>query len=692
MPSTPSKLKSGSLRQAGSLKYEEIRADLEPDIGNSTRCSVNAFLKHFLYTILRDDDPKKVKLNEIQKSIEELQLRRYGEDLTINEDTTNNGATSDNVAADLAGTLNSAARIQERANDKDDDTLLGSEKEKQLVQERDALLDQLLADALELVKPVANNSEVIKRLKKFGEAFESGEAARYGPFVSLCNTALLLLASCNSKHHFREKDGLDIQFHCNDPSNIMSSYDGMQDIERKPDVVITSLIASLLAASKKSPKYKFQWSDILGCAEFKVLRKGIPEDGKPWLEVSEVKASPQVREHTIEGVEPPNATEGSGSKRVRDDVSVAENLLSSKRQRQSNGTATPTNSNPVSSASFPENNLNLQVNMIEQSTQQATNDGVERDVSIAENSLPLNNRRQSSAATPTSSKPIPSASVAKKKLNMQANIMEQKTQQAIKGGVQCASYALEMMSYNAGVHHAINLLFMDGHMCIWYYDRQGIIQSDGLSIFGDFSQFLVLLFAFQRFCPEDWGIIRCLNPQFFHGIENQTRVKNEQEPMPEPEVKLNLQQDLSGLWVRNDQDKILTTVEVDMKSFLSHKPHCLSGRATSVVSAKGGDPKKMMVCKIYHPEVERRHEGETLQVVRKIAADNDQTILKHLPSVLFYGDVPGCTTHRIRSMIKRRWKGHRTLRILGLKKLQKITSVDGAHFIKAWLETVICKP
>ncbi|KDR79225.1 hypothetical protein GALMADRAFT_1228876 [Galerina marginata CBS 339.88] len=65
-------------------------------------------------------------------------------------------------------------------------------------------------------------------------------------------------------------------------------------------------------------------------------------------------------------------------------------------------------------------------------------------------------------------------------------------------------------------------------------------------------------------------------------------------------------------------------------------------------------------------------------------------MLKHLPTLLFYGDVPGCTTQRIRSMVKRKWKGHRTLRVIGMKKLQKITSVQGTAFIKAWLETVIC--
>ena len=46
---------------------------------------------------------------------------------------------------------------------------------------------------------------------------------------------------------------------------------------------------------------------------------------------------------------------------------------------------------------------------------------------------------------------------------------------------------------------------------VWYYDRQGIIQSDGINIIADFPRFL-LLQVFQRFTLEDWGVIPSLNP------------------------------------------------------------------------------------------------------------------------------------------------------------------------------------
>ncbi|PPQ94398.1 hypothetical protein CVT25_002486 [Psilocybe cyanescens] len=687
--STPSKNKTGSRSQAGNLEYkqEAIRGDLEADIRNSTKCDFDAFLKYFLSLVLKDDDPEKRSLNEIQTKIEELQLKRYEGKLAGNEDTTTGGASTDIAAAEPVGTPSAAARAQEGADDKkpvdlNDDTQFGSEEEKQLVQKRDEILDKLLNEALNAVLPVANNQDVKDMLASFAHAFTKVESARYKPFVLLCNDALSHLASLDAKPQFREKNGLDIRFHRNDPSNIKSHYEGMQEIDRKPDVAITALIAALRAASQgremeeafgESPNKSFEWFNIFSCIEFKKFKRGIPEEGKSVADkIFKTASSLQVLQHAVlpemdvdEVGEPPIVAEGSGSKRARDGGSVVENPSPSKKSRQLN------------------------------------------------------------SETPMSSNLTPATSAAANNSNMQANVVEKNTQLAINGRVQCASYALEMMSYSAGVHHAINLLFTDGHVWIWYYDRQGIVQSDGISIFADFPRFLVLLFAFQRFDLEDWGIIRCLNPKFLHGLKNQPEAENKQgqtkrargkrdpakpsEPEPEPEsepesepepepvpgVILNLQQNLPEFWVPDGQDSKLATVAVDMGKFLSHQPHCLSGRATSVVSAQGFTQDGTlvptpMVCKIYHPEVERRHEGVTLQVVRKIAEADSRDMLKHLPSMLFYGDVPRCTTGRIRSMIKRRWKGHRTLRILGLKKLEKITTVDGADFIKAWLETVIC--
>jgi len=223
---------------------------------------------------------------------------------------------------------------------------------------------------------------------------------------------------------------------------------------------------------------------------------------------------------------------------------------------------------------------------------------------------------------------------------------------------------------------------------VWYYDRQGIIQSDGISIIADFPRFLVLLLVFQRFTLEDWGVIPALNLDAVcaHGSDPALRGASG------PGTVIDL--DPTVLENGYLQDADTKSVTLQLKQFLSHEPHCLAGRATAVIAAnatKNGDADVGMVCKIYHPEIQRRHEGKTLEVVHHIADKEDPDMKKHLPTMYFYGDVPGCTTHRLRSMIKRRWKGHRTLRIIGFKKLEEMTQHSGIDFVNAWLEVVTCE-
>lgn len=145
---------------------------------------------------------------------------------------------------------------------------------------------------------------------------------------------------------------------------------------------------------------------------------------------------------------------------------------------------------------------------------------------------------------------------------------------------------------------------------------------------------------------------------------------------------------------KSEKGADISTVVLDLEKFLSPQPHCLTGRATAVVRATGSKPDKedvKMVCKVYHPEVQRRNEGTVMDIVQKIAATNGPEMAKHLPTKFFNADIPGCTTHRIRSMIGIDWRGHRTTRIIGMKELQEITTLTtGESFLKAWLEVVTC--
>ena len=138
----------------------------------------------------------------------------------------------------------------------------------------------------------------------------------------------------------------------------------------------------------------------------------------------------------------------------------------------------------------------------------------------------------------------------------------------------------------------------------------------------------------------------------------------------------------------------LDSVSLDPRKFLSPEPHCISGRATVVIEATGKTPTEelRMVCKLYHPEIQRPHEGVVMQTVRSIERNEASDMLKHLPTLYFYGDLPKFRTNRIRSIIGVSWKGHWTTRLIGLKKLQAITTLtSGPKFTKAWLDVVTCE-
>ena len=152
-------------------------------------------------------------------------------------------------------------------------------------------------------------------------------------------------------------------------------------------------------------------------------------------------------------------------------------------------------------------------------------------------------------------------------------------------------YAAEMLSGSFGALHAINLfivgMFMrllcdemldvdfiaDDVVWVWYYDRQGCIQSEGINFLKDLPSFLVLLYALQRLKLDQWGLNADLDD----------RVR-----------RAHL-----GDFDRNFAGKIAEPTEwsvtVDSKTFkllpnhILHSALGLIGRGTVIVKAKSND-------------------------------------------------------------------------------------------------------
>lgn len=262
------------------------------------------------------------------------------------------------------------------------------------------------------------------------------------------------------------------------------------------------------------------------------------------------------------------------------------------------------------------------------------------------------------------------------------------------GRVQCAAYALEMLSQNPGIQHTINLLhigelqyvhfflllshgLLDDCLFIWYFDREGIVRSNGISFIADFPRALVLMALFQRFTPEDWG-----RNETFNCPPNTTSFNvSLDDPVLRDEYNPH---NFQGLKIKcSDED------------YLSPRPRCLGGRATRVLPCEpklkdGARSIESLIVKISHPEARRTHEGKTMKGIRNIANKHDASMTGHLPELLYYADVHGTDTGRIRSLVGKSGNGYRIMRILVMKKLEKITSLDAPFFIRAWLDAVTC--
>ena len=252
-------------------------------------------------------------------------------------------------------------------------------------------------------------------------------------------------------------------------------------------------------------------------------------------------------------------------------------------------------------------------------------------------------------------------------------------------------------------------------MWIWYFDRQGIIFSR--------NEFYSRPSPFH--CPptyllsraliwRTWGVISIFNPnakrahqtamdvtdapadhlrcsaRLKHDPKRQAANVREQRKRKAGKIDINL----SELQQLKRFLPNLESVTLDLKMFLTPEPHCIARKATAVIEATGktSTGELLMVWKLYHPAIQRQHEGAVMETVRLIAQSEAPEMLKNLPTLYFYRDLLRFSTNRIRNIIGVSWKGHRTTRLIGLKTLQEITTLtSGPKFTKAWLDVVTCE-
>ncbi|KAG1729432.1 hypothetical protein EDB19DRAFT_1743436 [Suillus lakei] len=255
-----------------------------------------------------------------------------------------------------------------------------------------------------------------------------------------------------------------------------------------------------------------------------------------------------------------------------------------------------------------------------------------------------------------------------------------KTTDVLDVTVQTGLYAAEMFAANIAVTHLLNLIIVDTIVWIWYYDRQGIIQSSGIDFMKDLPRFMVLLYALQRFNLDDWG----RNTEFDEVVEQGVHKTT-----------------LDGVVVKDgvhetDLGGVDLVIHTDSEERVTH--YGLQGRATNVFPVTSDklctefpDIKKDgMVAKIFWAEEDRISEPEILKKVHEIAA-KESDVKGHVPQLLWYCRFPN-PTRAVREAlgIPEARKGSRVLYILVFRKLDPITALYGIELFDVWHQCILC--
>ena len=188
--------------------------------------------------------------------------------------------------------------------------------------------------------------------------------------------------------------------------------------------------------------------------------------------------------------------------------------------------------------------------------------------------------------------------------------------------LQCASYALEMMSYGAVRSHVIGALITDDKIQLLYYNHSIILLSEPLNFLENPTTFIAMLHAMVKLSRSQWGYVMPLHP---------VPVTASPHTFDGMELKL----------CNGRRLKLGKTV---------FRQHCLIGRGTCVVRAthikeegddgideEGWDSK--LIVKLSWPPASRIPEQDIIARARQTAdCDGYRWVLKHLPKVLHAED------------------------------------------------------
>ncbi|KAJ6515151.1 hypothetical protein C8R47DRAFT_1090255 [Mycena vitilis] len=265
---------------------------------------------------------------------------------------------------------------------------------------------------------------------------------------------------------------------------------------------------------------------------------------------------------------------------------------------------------------------------------------------------------------------LPESEAKRRKLTAQTQTNARLKKQPI--AVQLASYAAEKMASPA-VASAINLLISDANLHVWYYDHQGIIQSDGICLLTETPYFLVLLAIFQRLDAAGWGMIPELAASFDGAVFSCE---------DGPDIAINsgdCHRSHYGIVGRGTQVYGATATSVKISPAVTMNPReaRASKRHAGNPSTPSNDPDaedvSKMVIKISHPEGKRCPEQE---FIKKAQLLQDEDIKGHLPVVFGAREFTMFSTEAVRLALGLPTDGWRAPRVIVFERLYELPNLS----------------
>ncbi|TCD71759.1 hypothetical protein EIP91_005525 [Steccherinum ochraceum] len=487
---------------------------------------------------------------------------------------------------------------------------------------------------------IARDADFMKSLKSYIKCVNkvNSETNMYQPFVDLLHCVFAALEGAFTD--LKENEKRKLRSARNDPAYIQGS-----DSNRKPDIILSTL--GLITQVLNGPQKSFFWAQLLAFVEFKLEKlkslanelvrsfERASKSGEPSSEI--IKLAKFARE-TGDAPSAPSTSRPSISRHAQ---MSSFHLASLESPTKKSGKQLASSAGPSAGSS---NNRQFAVPADPVRSTHSTSGPVpiSTDLSRTRSGMQRSNASAGSKRNHATMEGLIStdhAQVKKPKIDPAAEKCPNRY-------VQCASYALELLSYGGWRSHALGILVTDNVMEFIYYDHSIVVQSEPFDFCSNPFSFITGLYGLCRLTLEEWGLHPFIpRPLQYKPKEDRTEkeflLKTEAKGRPSTEM-------FKGVHV-----KLQDGTELELGDTI-HLQHCLIGRGTCMIRVTPLPKSKSkwvkewfdergattgLVMKLSWPAKTRLNEAEILQEVREKAEElNDLWVLDHLPEVLYTED------------------------------------------------------